>query len=90
LQIGVKGKFGWRTEDNFTDENPSSNRRGGVQLSFPSVEITYEVFSPVAFFLQINPATVVFRGEKARWETPYSDEYSIALGLRLDLSEVIR
>jgi hypothetical protein len=66
LQFGVKGKFGWRTEDNFTNENPSSKRRGGVQLSFPSFESTYDIYRPFAIFVQYSPATVVLRGEKAR------------------------
>jgi hypothetical protein len=89
-QFTIKGKFGWRTEENFTKNNPDSSRRGGLQVTFPSLEVTYDVYRPVAVFSQLNVFTYVFRGGEGKSESIFKSNSSLVLlGVKVDLSKVI-
>jgi hypothetical protein len=64
VQFAIKAKFGWRNEENFTETNPTSQRRGGLQFSVPALDVTYELYRPFAVFGQISTLTYILRGTK--------------------------
>jgi hypothetical protein len=93
FQFGLKAKFGWRTEENFTKINPGEQRGGGFQVSFPVLEFNAEIYRPVAFFVQWSLHTHVFRKRFFEGSHDYSEsykngEYSLLMGLRLDLAGI--
>jgi hypothetical protein len=88
LSIAVRFKYGWRIEDAFTRDNPDPQRVGGVEITFPSVELTYDLYPPVALFLTVNAVTVFFKNGSPVTELINHNEFSLALGLRFDLSGI--
>jgi hypothetical protein len=89
-QFTIKGKFGWRTEENFTKNNPDSSRQGGLQVTFPSLELTYDIYRPVSVFFQLNVFSYVFRGGEGKSESIFNRNSSVVpFGVKVDLSKVI-
>ena len=88
LSIALRAKYGWRIEDAFTRDNPDPQRVGGQELTFPSVELTYDLYPPVAVFLTVNMATVFFKNGTRVTELINHNEFSLALGFKFDLSGI--
>jgi hypothetical protein len=84
----VRLKAGWRVEENLTSINPTSERHSSLEITFPSLEITYELFKPAAFFLQVNMYTFVFQNSNHVTESLFSRKGNAAIGLKFDISGI--
>lgn len=88
VQIAIKAKFGWRTEENFTPNNASTERRGGLQFSFPALDVNYELYRPFSLFVHINMYSYIWRGSRHVQEYIRHGEYTSAIGARILLSGI--
>ena len=86
FSIAIRAKAGWRIDENLTPSNPTAGGRNRGELIFPSIEGTYEIYKPFAFFLQASLFTWDF-DERFRF-TKSSYTTSFVGGLRIDLSGI--
>lgn len=88
LSASIIAKYGWRIEEAFTRKNGTSSGVGGVEVSFPTFEVTWEVYRPVTLFFVVDTATVFFRPDGRVSELINHGYYNFAFGFKFDLSGV--
>lgn len=86
MAVTIRAKIGWQLDDNFTTSNPSPERRRSFELVFPTVEYTYEIYRPLALFIQVNALSYSFTDRRATMAKKRGQD--AAIGLRLDFAGV--
>lgn len=88
MHFGIRGSFGWRVVENFTEANPDSHRQVKTEITFPIIDYVPEMYPPLAFLIQINPFTFIHDGDWSM-ESSRNHKISISFGLRLDLAGIL-
>jgi hypothetical protein len=92
--LGLRNNWGVRLEEGLTEENRDDRLRAQVEASIV-IDAGWEIYSPVALYLRIEPFTLVARGlgsgaqsNQITVESFFNGRGAITAGLRFDLANV--
>jgi hypothetical protein len=88
LTFATRAKIGVRTEEPFARNNPTSSRVRSWDLTLASIDITYELYRPMAILFQYNLITITSRHSHYVSEYAFQNKMTLFFGLRFDVSGI--